>query len=155
MHVAATRDHQTGETVLYIDGQERDRQIIAAGQTLSATAQPIRLGREFGDRAFNGDLNDVFIYDRALTPAEIGALYTGYRDCTRRALPVAQFTDVLGGSPRRPVRGRKWPDANCDGQPDGAATECSNYEWDAHGRRTLATVDVACDGAQLVCLRDA
>ncbi|MDB5181882.1 MAG: 5-Nucleotidase domain protein [Candidatus Saccharibacteria bacterium] len=60
---------------LYVNGQFKS----SATQTnLDNSTGPLRIGRQKSgfDRFFNGDIDDVRVYDRALSLAEVQALYT-------------------------------------------------------------------------------
>ncbi len=67
-HVAATFDGAT--LVFYIDGQETGRGAFSFGPTTDAMIT-IGCDDSFGWNSFNGALDDVRIYDRALLPGEI------------------------------------------------------------------------------------
>jgi subtilase family serine protease len=73
-HVAATRLRSTGEIKLYIDGLQV---ASATGGTQSLTAPPrLMLGRlQIDGNPFQGKLDEVAIYGRVLSPAEITAIY--------------------------------------------------------------------------------
>lgn len=73
-HVAATRLRSTGEMRLYLDGLQV---ASATGGTQSLTAPPrITFGRvQVDNNPFQGKLDEVSIYDRALSPTEIQAIF--------------------------------------------------------------------------------
>jgi len=71
MHVAATYDGSTMR--LYINGVEEDWTPGPAAIAASALNVGIA-GQSNGSRRYRGDMDDVRIYSRALTPAEVAAL---------------------------------------------------------------------------------
>jgi hypothetical protein len=66
-----------------LSGYRDDALIQSAAYTgdIGTTTQPLRLGDNpgFPSRWYNGQLDDIRIYNRALTPSEIRLLYTGGR----------------------------------------------------------------------------
>ncbi|SDT80995.1 LamG-like jellyroll fold domain-containing protein [Actinoplanes derwentensis] len=75
-HVAGVRDHATGEIRLYVDGQRVAT--VPAGPDVVSTG-PLSVGRAkyAGTRTdwWSGSIDQVRAYDRALTDAEVAALY--------------------------------------------------------------------------------
>ena len=71
MHVAATYDGSTMR--LYINGVEENWTPGPAAIAASALSVGIG-GQANGSRRFRGDMDDVRIYNQALTPTEIAAL---------------------------------------------------------------------------------
>ncbi len=71
MHVAATYDGSTMR--LYINGVEENWTPGPAAITASALSLGIA-GQSNGSRRFRGDMDDVRVYNRALTPTEVAAL---------------------------------------------------------------------------------
>lgn len=77
--IAATRSKETGEMILYIDGSS---EITGISSTESLTMPPyIGIGNEpcnvyYNRRWFNGDIDDVRIYNSILSPEEINDLAT-------------------------------------------------------------------------------
>ncbi|BEL07353.1 glycoside hydrolase family 2 [Actinoplanes sichuanensis] len=76
-HLAGVRDHATGEIRLYVDGVRAAT--VAAGPDVVGTG-PLSVGRAkyAGNRVdfWSGSVDGVHAVDRALTDAEITALYT-------------------------------------------------------------------------------
>ena len=78
LHVAASR-HGDGTTVLFADGREIGRGHTGPG-LLDPGGNPLILGGARNDPTsrtqarFDGQIDEVRIYDRALAPAEIAAL---------------------------------------------------------------------------------
>jgi hypothetical protein len=76
VHVAASYDHLSGMMDLYVDGVWKASG--ASGRTLNAPATSIRIGTGTGSvEWFDGDLDDVRVYDHALTATEIQAVASG------------------------------------------------------------------------------
>ena len=77
-HFVGTYDAATGWHYLYVDGVQRGSR-LGRGQ-MRADAGPIDLGhRECCDHGnFNGWIDEVQIYDRAITAAEVVQLYNSY-----------------------------------------------------------------------------
>lgn len=79
-HVAIVRDDSGSNNAYgYVDGSEEIEVLdIAVGNFVSDPAQPTYIGQWSVDsinRRFNGTIDDVRIYNRALTESEIGDLY--------------------------------------------------------------------------------
>jgi uncharacterized repeat protein (TIGR01451 family) len=71
MHVAATFNGSTMR--LYINGVEEDS--TTGPGAIAANALNVGIGGQAnGSRRFRGDMDDVRVYNRALTPAEVSAL---------------------------------------------------------------------------------
>lgn len=78
-HVAATWDGSTsGANIhLYVDGVPADGSAVdGSGSTYDDSGSPLTIGNRSGDlaRGFAGGIEDVLVYDRVLTPAEIQTL---------------------------------------------------------------------------------
>ncbi|SCY81140.1 Ig-like domain-containing protein, partial [Desulfoluna spongiiphila] len=77
-HVVMTRDHETGETKMYVDGILEDTRVtepgIRDGMDLSG------FGATFGSDGthtyLEGQLDDIRVYDRVLTDEEISQIHT-------------------------------------------------------------------------------
>lgn len=84
-HIVAVHDATvgitTGSVKIYIDGVLQPSVTCNVSGTTSPinsnSGLPIRIGLDVpsGNRYFNGDLDDFFLYNRALTPAEVLQLY--------------------------------------------------------------------------------
>lgn len=75
-HIAVTYNNVTGEQRVYLNGDERTGQVVAPNQlTPSPLPLYIGLGHSFNDRNFEGQMDDVGIWDRALDQCEISQLY--------------------------------------------------------------------------------
>jgi len=106
-HVAVTGD--TDRIVLYVDGQE-----VASGNvgtsTFGESTAPFNIGGAVLDRLghrdnwFEGEIDDVLVYTRALTAEEISDLVAGRWEPALAAKPVPG--DAVSDVPRNPVL--KW-----------------------------------------------
>jgi len=76
LHVAVTFDAAIDEMTLYVNGELVETR--TQGGTLGASTAPLGIGRDgqWGDN-FTGLLDDVCLYNRALSASEVEALYTG------------------------------------------------------------------------------
>ncbi len=86
-HVAIVRDESTDTTHLYVDGNLEDSEMVNFGAGFSSETTALNIGRieGFANSWFNGLIDEVAIYDRALPESEIDA-------------HVAAGTDYCGGS---------------------------------------------------------
>ena len=85
MHVAATFDGQ--EIRLYIDGV-LDNSLAAPGLVIAVNDVPLAFGAQFdGGKPFDGAIDEVYLYDRALSAEEVSALLTGNGAPTAEAGP--------------------------------------------------------------------
>jgi hypothetical protein len=81
-HVAATWDGSTvGSNIhLYIDGVPADGTAVnGSGSAVDDSGTPLTVGNRAGDlaRGFDGGIDEVRVYNRALTAAEIQSLASG------------------------------------------------------------------------------
>jgi hypothetical protein len=75
-HVAGTRDG-SGVIDVYVNGSQDDATPTTLAGTMTITDNcAIGFNTASGAGFYNGDLDDVRIYDTALTAAQIGAIYT-------------------------------------------------------------------------------
>jgi Concanavalin A-like lectin/glucanases superfamily len=76
-HVAMTYDAASGTQTLYINGVSVATTTLPPGSTLVQTNAEVCIGRECtsNPRPFNGFIDEVEVFDRALTAPEIAALY--------------------------------------------------------------------------------
>jgi len=94
-HASATCNYANGAAAIYVDG------VLSSTATMGvppspATAGNSRIGRHGnGVEWFNGQLDDVRIYNRALTPAEIKLL------ASRRGIGLTPLPDRAAGLPRK------------------------------------------------------
>jgi hypothetical protein len=74
IHLAATFDGQ--EIKLYRDGV-LENSMDASGLVIAANDLPLAIGgQDNGVKVYNGALDEVHLYDRALSDAEVQALFT-------------------------------------------------------------------------------
>ncbi len=78
-HFVGTYDRNTGTKILYVDGVRRDS-TAPGNRAMSADGGPIDIGhRECCDHGnFNGWIDDIQLYDRALSANEVLQLYNSY-----------------------------------------------------------------------------
>jgi len=78
-HFVGTYDARTNQKHLYVDGVLRST-THPGGRDMRADGGQVDLGhRECCDHGnFNGWMDEVIIYDRALSAAEVGDLYSSY-----------------------------------------------------------------------------
>ncbi|WP_265112389.1 LamG domain-containing protein [Halosolutus halophilus] len=79
-----TAIHRDGTFELYVDGEFVDEFEISE----DVETETIYVGRRPGGYSFDGEIAEVRIYDRAVSPAEVNALYAD-----RLWLPAAFFTE--------------------------------------------------------------
>ncbi len=82
MHLAAVFDHENSLLTLYLDGDVQESVPLVSFDMSVASDLGLHLGRSFlygaGSYGWHkGLLDEVRIYDRALSPAEVGELYAG------------------------------------------------------------------------------
>ena len=75
-HVAGVTDAETQEEILYVDGEEVARK---AGATLQDRGNPMRIGDnpDARNRNWQGKVDDVAVWGRALQPNEIAEIWDG------------------------------------------------------------------------------
>jgi len=75
-HVAGVTDSSTQEEILYVDGEEVARK---AGATLQDRGNPMRIGDnpDARNRNWQGKVDDVAVWGRALSPIEIEEIWDG------------------------------------------------------------------------------
>lgn len=82
-HIATTYNHTTGVMALYVNGVPGVTKTIVPSPIV-ANAYPLNLSRNAGaecpnqNGAFNGTIDELRIYTRALSPQEVRGLYIGY-----------------------------------------------------------------------------
>ncbi len=75
-HVVATYDQTTGKTHLYTDGEFQIEESNITSGVFGDGTEPLYIGRDnAGTNFWEDDLDEVRIYNRALSPAEVKALY--------------------------------------------------------------------------------
>ncbi|WP_333563798.1 LamG domain-containing protein [Nocardiopsis endophytica] len=77
-HLAATYDHATGEMTLYVDGTKQGTDVQ---ETPWHAAGPLVIGAARFEQhltgAWNGDIDDVHVYQGVLSESDVGAAYLG------------------------------------------------------------------------------
>ena len=77
-HVVMTRDHETGETKMYVDGHREEPKDAGTGLRGDITLD--KFGMTFGpdgtSHFLEGQLDDIRIYDRVLTDLEVSQIHT-------------------------------------------------------------------------------
>ena len=75
-HVVAVRDDSVNENRLYVDGLLQDSVVFDYLAGFDSTSVVLNIGYFNGSFYFGGVLDEVALYDRALTPTEIDQHYT-------------------------------------------------------------------------------
>jgi hypothetical protein len=76
VHMVITFDSVTREMNGYINGELRGTNTAADGRTIANTVQDLRFGNTGTGENYSGALDEVAIWDTALTPEEVLAVYT-------------------------------------------------------------------------------
>lgn len=74
-HLAITYDASAGEAYMYIDGLAGDVATITSGSLVKIGNYTIGGSAYLNSRYFNGQIDEVRIYDNALAPAEVQVLF--------------------------------------------------------------------------------
>lgn len=93
-HIVAVRDGSAGSNLLYIDGTEAISTAATYGGGFSSSG-PIFIGEYTGGYNLDGQIDEVAVYDKALSPEEVANHYnggTGQSYCS--VPPVAQDQSV-------------------------------------------------------------
>ena len=97
-HVAGVTDASTSEQILYLDGEEVARK---SGATLQDRGQPMRIGDnpDAANRNWQGKVDDVAIWGRALAPFEVADIWNGgdgksIEEMLGLAIPF-EFTNII------------------------------------------------------------
>jgi len=101
--VCVARRSSTGQ--VYIDGDPDGSAVSISGTTMSTTTD-IYFGAATYTISyeFTGDMSDVSIYNRALTPGEIQQLYANpYLGIDTGGMPIELITGAMGGGGAPPV----------------------------------------------------
>jgi hypothetical protein len=77
-HVAVVADSQAERATMYVDGQQAAQMTMPLPISKAPTKE--RLTGWFYNGYFQGDLDDIRLYSRALTPAEVTQLYQSEAD---------------------------------------------------------------------------
>jgi len=102
-HVAATYDHNT--TVLYLDGSPLVANVVGP-VTIATSASAFRISKDDNSNVpFPGRIDDVRIYNRALSPAEIAYLYAGPNPPVTQGLKLHFDASNANGDGSNPADG--------------------------------------------------
>ena len=75
VHVAASYDHSSGSSSLYINGHLKASHNIGRGYQIATNTQKVRMGSKSGrDENFKGKIAEIKVYDVALNEAQIQTL---------------------------------------------------------------------------------
>ena len=131
VHVAIVYDgsSRAAGLTLYVDGRRADCEIVRDKLTKNITGggnDQITVGQRFRDRGFkNGLVDEIQVFDRALTPLEVSQVYDGVS--LARALCARSHEDdriAAWGSVRLLPGERRWcvsnPVDESHGAPEGA-----------------------------------
>jgi len=78
-HVAAVLpagQNNVNKVLLYVDGAPDGSSAVQGQSINTASSQEVRIGRGHGNYYFPGPIDEVYLYNRALSAAEIATLYT-------------------------------------------------------------------------------
>lgn len=141
-----------GAMTLYKNGQVAGTNTYTHTAAISVT-QPLNVGRGISGNYFNGSLDEIAIYNRALTTAEVGLLYAGCgpliftqpTNQTQNILSNATFsTNATSNSTYQwqEDNGSGWANINNGGQYSGATS----------GLLSINNLTLANNGSQFRCL---
>lgn len=81
-HLAASYDRASRRLELYIDGQLVDQRSFNGSPNLNSVIPRLHIGGQAtADNSFNGEIDEVFIDDRAFTESEVNVLKDRARPC--------------------------------------------------------------------------
>ena len=107
-HVVGT--YSGSDMALYINGKRLAQRTFTATKALAPLKEPLRIGHGYQQpwNSYKGKIDDVRIYTRALTEAEVTAHYEA-RSSFRPATAAKEFTGTIDGKPYSPIGFReKW-----------------------------------------------
>src|SRR3990167_7539468 len=103
-HVAVVYDYPSQSSIIYLDGISivTDSSFVQAPSTIGATKMKIG-ARQSNANVFNGTIDEVILWERALTSAEVLALYNAtsnqyYRNFTGLSVGTYNFTGYIVNS---------------------------------------------------------
>jgi hypothetical protein len=102
-HVAFTYDRASGFERLYLNGAEAASRNV--GNRTAQTAYPLHLGHRPGAETYRGLLDEVSLYNRALSAVEIRAIHNSGAG----GKCLFHFTNTVSGDPALNVLGRLNP----------------------------------------------
>jgi hypothetical protein len=92
-HALATFDSSSGGVAIYVDGK-LDSTFVTSQECFSAPDFPLHVGNDFvTSQSFNGQIDDVRIYNRALSSNEVALLYALESQAT--VVPPLMLTATL------------------------------------------------------------
>jgi hypothetical protein len=80
-HITAVRDNENDDTPIYVNGSKVSTNMSGGGGvpsnygSISFTGEPTEIGAEKGSGYFNGIIDDVRVYNKALNSSEISNIY--------------------------------------------------------------------------------
>jgi hypothetical protein len=101
LHVVVTRDYASQTTKFYVNGVEIGTGFDAAFPTVALAANTrLSIGKWWGgdSRPFDGTIDEVAIYDYALTASDVKALFATKNDLTNSTLAQAQALIAPAGA---------------------------------------------------------
>ncbi len=112
-HVVITYDRPINEAIAYVDGLSLGPRTFTTPATWTGNGRPRYIGREFDNGFFDGLMDDIRIYNRALPPSEALSLYDGatrwdlYKSLVDdiRIANVAEIIEPLGDADSTPLVG--------------------------------------------------
>ena len=99
-HYAFTKDGSTGILSVYQNGT-----LVASpnvGTTIAFTINALAHGYSGNQFGMVGDLDEVYVYDHAISPAKVAELYAGVPDTIPPTLASADIVDNRSGGPVAP-----------------------------------------------------
>lgn len=100
-HIVATMDDQAlayPKMKLYIDGELRDVKARTVTGSMDATTSKLYIGKwNYAQRFFNGSIDDVRIYNKAINPQEVKALFNRVKNKTYEPA-IAPAQEFIGKS---------------------------------------------------------
>ncbi|HEY1771080.1 MAG TPA: LamG-like jellyroll fold domain-containing protein [Chthoniobacterales bacterium] len=113
-HFVATTFTASSDRQIYIDGNLSGSN-VPGGHSVNSSPFTMGASSVFGGRFFNGALDEIALYDRDLTAAEVAAIYNSATQQT----PPLQLTDSVS----RKVQGSAGT-FDIELPPDGSGIEC-------------------------------
>jgi curved DNA-binding protein CbpA len=123
-HVVACWDKVTGKVKIYLEGSKNVESTTRVKKRLDLTV-PIWIGGQVNYRRyFEGVLDDVRIYNRALSPEEVKELYEYEKPISNpKGTAIAKADRNPGGNEPLPNAGREIPGTEVIRNGNGAVTE--------------------------------
>jgi len=166
-HVAATADLTTGEVIFYLDGSPVGTPQTTTKAGIQDSAGPLRIGTYSGSSEnFNGAIDDVRIYNRALAADEVKLVFDGRPPAPRAprkaeagppdteakaAEPEVAETPArpgVGTVPVAPTTGTDAPQVNLVGNGGFEEKDARRFaagwakeQWGAHGSTSSVRLD--------------